>query len=82
MELHKRKYDDTTVNAILQNVAYGLRATYHSSLAASPSQVIFGRDMIINAIYLANWKDLQARRQTQVRTYTGVKTNFDSLINM
>jgi Integrase zinc binding domain len=60
MELHKRKFDDTTVNAILQNVAYGLQATYHSSLAASPGQLIFGRDMIINAIYLANWKDLQA----------------------
>jgi hypothetical protein len=68
MELHKRKYDDTTVNAIHQNVAYSLQATYHSSLAASPGQIIFGCDMIINAIYLANWKDLQARRQTQVRT--------------
>jgi hypothetical protein len=67
MELHKRRFDDTTVNAILQNVAYGLRATYHSSLAASPGQLIFGRDMIINAVYLANWKDLQARRRTQVR---------------
>jgi hypothetical protein len=58
MKLHTLKFDDTTVNAILQNVAYGLRATYHSSLAASPGQLIFGFNMIINAIYLANWKDL------------------------
>jgi hypothetical protein len=60
MELHTRKFDDITLNAILQNVAYGLRATYHSSLTAS--HVTFGRDMIINAVYLANWKDLSHRR--------------------
>jgi hypothetical protein len=66
MELHTRKFDDITINAILQNVAYGLRATYHSSLTASPCQLAFGRDMIINAIYLANWKDLTCRRQKQI----------------
>jgi hypothetical protein len=42
MELDKRKFDDTTLNAVLQSVDYGLRSTYHSSLAASPSQIIFG----------------------------------------
>jgi hypothetical protein len=66
MELHTRKFDDITINAILQNVAYGLRATYHSSLTASPCQLAFGRDMIINAIYLANWKDISNRRRTQI----------------
>jgi transposase InsO family protein len=67
MELHKRPYDDTSANAILQNVAYGLRATYHSSLAASPSQLDFGRDMIVNAVYLANWNALKSRRLAQIR---------------
>jgi transposase InsO family protein len=46
MELSKRHFDDTSVNAILKSVAYGLRATYHLSLAASPGQLVFGRDMI------------------------------------
>ena len=45
----------------------GLLYTYHSSLAASPGQIVFGRDMIINAVYLANWKDLHARRDIQIR---------------
>jgi hypothetical protein len=66
MELHTRKFDNISHNAILQNVAYGLRATYHSSLAASPCQLAFERDMIINATYLANWKDLSAQRRTQI----------------
>jgi len=68
MELHTKKIDDITVNAVLQNVAYGLRATYHSSLTASPCQLVFGRDMIINAIYLANWKDINTRRTTQIHS--------------
>ena len=67
MELNTRKFDDITLNAILQNVAYGLRATYHSSLAASPCQLVFGRDMMINAVYLANWKDLRDKRRIQIR---------------
>jgi hypothetical protein len=61
MELHTKDFDDTTINAVLQNVAYGLRATNHSSLSASPCQLVFGRDMVINAIYLANWKALSER---------------------
>jgi transposase InsO family protein len=67
MELYERQFDDTTINIVLQSVAYGLRSTYHSSLAASPGQIIFGRDIIINAVYLANWKDLQTRRKIQIR---------------
>ena len=66
MELHTKHCDDVTIHAVLQNVAYGLRATYHSSIAASPGQLVFGRDMVINSIYLANWKNLATRRQTQI----------------
>jgi hypothetical protein len=77
MELSKRHFDDTV---ILQSVAYGLRATYHSSLAASPGQLVFGRDMIINATYLTNWKDLHSRRQQQIRANNLKENNVISSI--
>jgi hypothetical protein len=67
MELHTKKFDDTTINAVLQNVAYGLRSTYHSSIAATPGQLVFGRDMVINSIFLANWKNIAEKRLTQIR---------------
>jgi hypothetical protein len=67
MELNKRHFDDTTINAVFQSVVYGLRSTYHTSLAASPGQLVFGRDMIINAVYLANWKDLHTQCDIQIR---------------
>jgi hypothetical protein len=66
MELHTKAFDDTTINKVLQNVANGLRATNHSSLSASPCQLVFGRDMVINTIYLPNWKALSERRTAQI----------------
>jgi transposase InsO family protein len=66
MELSKKPCDDVTINAVLQSVAYGLRATYHSALTATPGQIVFGRDMIINSIYLANWKNLADNRKAQI----------------
>jgi hypothetical protein len=65
MELNTKIFDDTTINAVLQNFAYGLSANNHSSLSASPFQLVFGRDMVVNAIYLANWKALIERQSAQ-----------------
>jgi transposase InsO family protein len=49
MELHTKHCNNVTIHAVLQNVAYGLRATYHSSIAASPGQLVFRRNMVINS---------------------------------
>jgi hypothetical protein len=51
MELEERECDDITINAVLQNIPYGLHITYHSSIAATPGQNAFGRDMVINSVY-------------------------------
>jgi Integrase zinc binding domain len=40
MELHTKQCNDVTIHAVLQNVAYGLHATYYSSIAASPGQLV------------------------------------------
>jgi hypothetical protein len=58
--------DDTTLNAVLHSDAYGLQSTYHSSLAAFPGQINFVHDIIINAVYFANWKDPHTRRKIQI----------------
>jgi RNase H-like domain found in reverse transcriptase len=53
--------DNIVADMLSRYPTYGLRATYHSSITASPSQLAFGRDMILNAVYLANWNDLKSR---------------------
>jgi hypothetical protein len=32
-----------------------IRSTYHTTLQATPCQVMFGRDMIHNIAFIANW---------------------------
>jgi hypothetical protein len=54
MELHTKHCNNVTIRAVLQNVFYGLQATYHSFFAASPGQLVFGRNMVINSIYLSS----------------------------
>ena len=65
MDLEQRPYDDTSPAAILSAVAWAIRTTYHSAIQTSPGQLVFGRDMIINATYLANWKFIKSKQQSQ-----------------
>lgn len=41
---------------------FDLRASFHSILNASPSQVLIGQDMITRQLYEANWSYLSKRR--------------------
>lgn len=64
--LDKRTVTLDDINGILQATAFGLRATYHTALRATPGQVTFGRDMIINSRYLADWKYIADQRKRAI----------------
>ena len=66
MNLGAHPFDDSSAHGILQAVAWGLRSTYHSALRASPGQLTFGRDMILQASYLANWHYVHSLRRRNV----------------
>ena len=78
MDLSSRPYDDTTTHAVLQAVAFGLRSTFHTALQASPGQLAFGRDMIINATYLANWQAIKQRKEIST-LYNNARENKSRL---
>ncbi len=59
MNLSEDTFDEDSIHAVLQNVAFGFRSTYHSILRSSPGQLVFDRDMIVNATYAANWKTIK-----------------------
>ncbi len=40
---------------ILNNVMFATRATYHTTTQATPSQLVFGRDAILNVKFEADW---------------------------
>jgi len=46
-------------------VQWAVNITYHSTLQASPTQLVFGCEMIMPTPYLANWAAIQACKQTR-----------------
>jgi hypothetical protein len=50
----------------LASAAWAIRSTYHTTLGATPGQLVFGRDMIHNVSYTASWDAIQKRKQTTI----------------
>jgi hypothetical protein len=42
---------------------YAIRSTYHTTLQATPYQLVFGRDMIQNIAFRANWDQIQKTKK-------------------
>jgi transposase InsO family protein len=69
LELENRRLDDVDPFAgVIANTAFALRATIHTTLEASPAQLVYGRDMIIHTQFVADWARIRDRqRQLTVR---------------
>ena len=48
---------------MLAAASFAIRATYHTTLQATPAQLVFGRTSILNIAHEANWKYIKARKQ-------------------
>ena len=48
---------------ILAAASFAMHSTHHSTLHAMPGQLIFGRNMILNMQYLADWTAIKACKQ-------------------
>jgi hypothetical protein len=55
--------EDNPSDYFLQSTAWAIRSTNHTALQATPCQLVFGRDMIHNAAFKANWNRIQKRKQ-------------------
>ena len=47
---------------ILGSCAWAIWSTAHTTLRASPAQLVFGRDMLFDLSYLVRWKDIQDKK--------------------
>jgi hypothetical protein len=62
LDMAKTKTPDD-VNVFLDNAAWAICSTYHTVLKASPGAVIFGRNMLFNILFIANWNKIGDYRQ-------------------
>jgi hypothetical protein len=49
------------------SAAFAIRSTYHTTLKATPGQLVFGRDMLLPIKFKANWAEIKARHQEEMR---------------
>ena len=53
------------IDTFLTHVSWAIHSTYHTVLKASPGAAIFGRDMLFDIPYIADWNKIGDYRQHQ-----------------
>ena len=59
---------DNPWSGILSAVVFGIRSTVHTTTQATPMQLVFGRDSILNIKHLANWRYITERKEKRIRS--------------
>ena len=59
--------EDHPWDGILALVMFATRATIHTTLQATPSQLVFGRDAILNTRFEADWNIIRQRKQNMIQ---------------
>ena len=57
--------EPSDIDVFITNAAWAIRSTYHTVLKTSPGAAIFGRDMLFDIPFLANWNKIGEHRQRQ-----------------
>ena len=58
---------DESWDGILSAVGFAMRATIHTTMRATPAQLVFGRDAIHNVRFEADWQYIKERRQRLIQ---------------
>jgi transposase InsO family protein len=67
-ELEQRELDEKDPwTPFLQAACFAVRSTYHTTLGATPAQLVFGRDMILPIKFKADWAAIHERRRQEVQ---------------
>ena len=53
-------------SGILDATMFAAHPTYHTTLQASPMQLVFGRDAILNIKHVADWEHIWQRKQLRI----------------
>jgi hypothetical protein len=56
---------ESDIADFLTIAAWAIRSTYHTVLKASPGAAIFGRDMLFDIPFIADWNKIGDNRQCQ-----------------
>jgi transposase InsO family protein len=67
-ELQERELDPHDPwSSLLASASFAIRSTYHTTLRATPAQLVFGRDMLLPIKFKADWAAIKAKRQDEMQ---------------
>jgi hypothetical protein len=66
--------NESAIADFLTNAAWAVRSTYHTVLKTSPGGAIFGRDMLFDVLFLADWSKIGEYRQNHWTRILSKKT--------
>ena len=58
--------EESSLEPVFTRIAYAIRCAYHTTLQATPGQLVFGRDMILPIQFRADWTQIQLRKQSEI----------------
>jgi hypothetical protein len=66
-ELEERELDPTNPwDEFHTSVAFAIRSTHHTTLKASPAQLVYGRDMFLPVKFVADWTRIRMQKQARI----------------
>ena len=81
-DLQTHDFDDVDPwSDLLASVAWAICSTHHTTLQATPGQLVFGRDMLLNVKFIADWEAIRLRKQRDIdrnnAKENGLRINHD-----
>jgi hypothetical protein len=64
------------IDTFIDNAAWAIHSTYHTVLKASPGAAIFGRDMLLDIPFVADWKKMETIGNNRLIAVTNAKTTY------
>ncbi len=58
--------DSNPFEGFVSAICWAIRSTYHTTLKATPGQLVFGRDMIFNIRHEADWQLIKDRKRARI----------------
>jgi hypothetical protein len=66
-EIYGREMDEKDPwGPFLSSAAYVIRSTFHTTLKATPGQLVFGRDMLLPIKFMADWGTIEQQLQKEM----------------
>ena len=81
-ELEERELDETNPwGEFLTAAAFAIRSTHHTTLQASPAQLVFGRDMFLPVQFVADWARIGYASRRSLMLLTNERIPRESIIS-